>query len=252
MTKTSWSDRQEYKEAVLSFIKDKRKFKTFRNLNGDFNIVVEHLSYDQGLEYIEHIKQTPDIYKDIKKFKLNDSVGMPTRHSYEGIGNFSPTTLRYIKVLCDLIKLCNFDKNKVYNIIEIGGGYGGQASIIKQYLPNCNYSIVDLEEVTILQKMYLSTLGFNDIKYYTLEDIKNKDFETYDLCISCFALNECFRDTQQIYLDNIVYQSSMGYISGVYTEIGYEEVAKPIKNVSITDYEPNTGHDCKIISWNNL
>ena len=50
------------------------------------------------------------------------------------IGNIFPITIRYIKVLCDLIE--DFGSLDNYSIIEVDAGHGGQKSFAIHLTPN--------------------------------------------------------------------------------------------------------------------
>ena len=120
---------------------------------------MEHVSIEQGQLYYNLLKNT-DIINSFDKFKINDTLGNPITFDY-GVGDVSPTTLRYMKVLNDLMD--NWDLNGM-NIIEIGCGYGGQYTILKQLIDVKSYSVVDLPEVIKL------TEHFNLNVVYTLDD----------------------------------------------------------------------------------
>ena len=73
--------------------------------------------------------------------KENNSYGGANKEEYENIGLISPT-LRYIKVLSDLIY--HFGDLSNFNICEVGIGYGGQSRIIMSYFKNIkSYTFID-------------------------------------------------------------------------------------------------------------
>ena len=55
---------------------------------------------------------------------MNDLVGGSNLVDYKDVGHVSPSSLRYAKVLSDILVL--FKKKKFKKIAEIGTGYGGQ------------------------------------------------------------------------------------------------------------------------------
>lgn len=97
-------------------------FKIFKRSN-DYRRVLEHVTKNQGQDYLNIIKtEGKGLLRYMFKFKENDRIGSPIRFKYD-IGEISPTTLRYVKVLLDL-KVLFGDLNDL-NIVEIGAGYGG-------------------------------------------------------------------------------------------------------------------------------
>ena len=66
--------------------------------------------------------------------------------------NKSPSSLRYAKVLSDILVL--FKKKKIKKIAEIGTGYGGQF-LIFDFLDFSNYYLFDFKEVLIFCEKYL-------------------------------------------------------------------------------------------------
>jgi len=184
-------------------------FKIFKTIP-EYTQILEHTSIEFGLEYINIIKRdNPHLLEDkfLEKFKENDNFGGATLHDY-GDFKIAPSTLRYIKVLSDLIKLYgNLDG---FRIVEIGGGYGGQCKIITDYFKVKEYHIVDLYEATLLTKKYLNKLNVNNVRIST-SDILTE--EKYDLIISNYAYTELDRGLQDNYKYNIINGSKNGYIT---------------------------------------
>ncbi|MBU2177764.1 MAG: putative sugar O-methyltransferase, partial [Gammaproteobacteria bacterium] len=129
------------KEAVLSdtafnrFKKDKR-----------YTPITEHLDRDIGQAYLDKIIEKNEYIFNVKKkrFLRNDLYGQPKRYDYGKYGIWSPTTLRYIYVAFELKKY--FNGLDCMDIVEIGGGYGGQCKIINDMRGFKSYKIIDLKE----------------------------------------------------------------------------------------------------------
>jgi hypothetical protein len=121
----SWYE--AYTETCRLAASDNKYFDTFKS-NPSYNIILEHVTYEQGLSYLYEIEKTDVIMSQIDRFKENDILGGTKLYdySYRDVGLISPSTLRYVKVLCDLYSL--FSNLDNFNICEIGGGYGGQGS----------------------------------------------------------------------------------------------------------------------------
>jgi hypothetical protein len=87
-----------------------------------------------------------------------------------------------------------------WHVVEVGGGYGGQARVLMQRHP-CSYWIVDLPEPSALQAAYLASHEFA-----LTERTRG------DLFISNYALSECARDVQLGYLE-VAASFPRGYIA---------------------------------------
>lgn len=208
--KTSISDYEQFKFSALDAVNDDIKFKQFKT-HPDFTPILEHVNYEQGLGYIEYIKNSSKFnIADLISFKENDIYGGSILESYElPFGKISPSTLRYIKVLLELEEM--FGNLDNFKIIEIGGGYGGQSLLIQKYFTNIDYTIVDLPEVGMLANKYLGVHNLTHTKIYNVDDIV-KPVE-YDLVISNYAISECSKFVQDIYISNIIKSSKRGYIT---------------------------------------
>ena len=189
----------------------------------------------------------------IHDFKQNDEWGNPKLCEYSKIGKISPTTLRYIKVLSDLISF--FGQLDDINICEIGVGYGGQCRIINSITSPSNYILVDIKPALMLTQKYLDKYVLNSvIKYITMDELGD---ECYDLVISNYAFSELERSIQDVYLQKIILNSKKGYIT--YNEItpekykSYkrEQLLSIIPNSHIIDEKPLTAKKNCIIIWGN-
>jgi putative sugar O-methyltransferase len=132
----------------------------------------------------------------------NDKRGNPLLHEFDKY-KFSTSTLQYIGVMVNIIKLCKITLDGK-RIVEIGGGYGGQCmTIMDIFKPKC-YHIIDLPEVSDLQSRYLA--GYKGVKCLT-----KASGEEYDLVISNYALSE-IKDNND-YIDQVCMKSQSGFIT---------------------------------------
>lgn len=181
-------------------------FNSFRR-NPVYNEILEHVFPNQGAQYLAYIEEFyPHLLNHIDKFvkQDTDNTGGPyIVEFYNGI-KCSPTTLRYLKVLGDLEK--HFGSLSDLNIVEIGGGYGGQCKIINDYFKPKNYQIIDDDKVLPLISKYLNLYNVN----YTFEKLEN-----IDLVISNYALNEMDLELQSLYHKLYISKTRLGYFTGV-------------------------------------
>ena len=163
--KTSASDNGAYPEFCYAASRHDEIFANFKR-HPIYNAILEHVTGEMGKAYLEVALQNPALKLDAEKWKIilqNDSVGNPRTATYN-FGNAqitcSPTTLRYVKVLSDIIAL--FDTDKIKTVAEIGVGYGGQCRILMNLLPLVEYNLVDLPEVISLAEKFLNTVGLSE------------------------------------------------------------------------------------------
>ena len=179
-------------------------FKTFKN-NSAYRHVLEHVSFEEGQQYLDEV----DIdYKDkLDQIKENDLYGTPITCSYDGVGMISPTTVRYLKNTSDIVKKfgTSFD-----SIVEIGGGYGGLCKVISYFVKFEQYLLLDLEECNMLSRKYLSHFDLPTMSYQAEEIVDVED--NFDLLISNYALSECNRETQMMYIKRFVKKSNKFYL----------------------------------------
>lgn len=251
------SDSQEtfYVEAVRKINTDSRKFKDFRRYF-DYREILEHVTYNQGLLYINRIRQLDKtILNDMDKFKTNDLVGNPRRYTFYNFGRFSPTTIRYISVATELKVI--FQNRIPERVIEIGAGYGGQYLVLQEFFKISEYSIFDLPEVQQLISNYLQkSFLLNNVKFVELESFHT---ENNSLVISNYAFSELPRKLQIDYIEKVLGKCKFGYLimnSGISNQTGrsagklsLEELKGLLPPFEILDEIPSTGPDNYVIVW---
>ncbi len=199
---TSVSDTNRYRAACERAVTDEG-FKNFKR-DPDYNEILEHLSEMDGWQYFALMRFAEGQPALLERFRANDAVGEPRTYCYGPLGHFSPTTLRYVYVLGDLIK--RFGSLDGLDIIEIGGGYGGQAKIIHALFKPKSYTMIDLPAALALQQKYLAGLpiDFDSIGALTKHS---------DLVISNYAFSECARPVQRMYAACVLTRAKCGYLT---------------------------------------
>jgi hypothetical protein len=185
----------------------------FFKSDSNYTYMLEHVSYEQGLKYIECIKsEFQDIYDKYSQFfvKLcnkNDLYGRPKQFDFPNFCYCSPSCLRYIyHSLLNLKHMQDLHLDNV-NVIEIGGGYGGLCFFIKSLSSLFNikiktYTIFDIKEACKLQSLYLNALEINEIQCVTLDD-KYLIF-TNSYLISNYAFSEIDHNFQNEYIEKVI------------------------------------------------
>ena len=197
------------KRAVL----DPVCFENFKS-SSRYKPILEHVTLQQANDYLADIAKTnPFLLDKLEDFsKVNDLIGNPLKQPFQ-VGErdvyVSTTTVRYVKVLSDLISL--FGSLEGANIVEIGGGYGGLATVISEMFAFDSYINIDLEWPAKLSKLYTSSLG---VKNFNITNPDSLDaIGDFDLLISNYAFSECNLETRQFYVNKVISKSKMGYIT---------------------------------------
>jgi putative sugar O-methyltransferase len=117
-------------------------FSNFRQ-NTVYQQILEHVDIKTGQLYLDEIQKIrPALMNHLESIKENDLYGNPTVVNYENAGVICPSTLRYAKVLADLLNM--FEPLDGMRIAEIGVGYGGQCRAINSVAKPAEYTLVDI------------------------------------------------------------------------------------------------------------
>jgi hypothetical protein len=187
--------------------------------NSNYSWVLEHVSPEQGSEYIHYIKTLTNLTDDdIREYcMINDSNGSPNRSNY-GFVTASPTSLRYIFHAHLILKHMQM-VNRSPDIVEVGGGYGGLCVALhhfsERYKVKINsYTVVDLPSVSKLQKLYVSTvnpaLSVNFVDATTF----GAGITTQNMfLISNYCFSEISADFQKKYIETLFPKVSHGFMA---------------------------------------
>ena len=248
---TDSEDLASYPSLCGSASRNTEIFKKFRSSR----VMVEaldHVSIDQGNAYISEILKSSSWSEDFTRaLRLLDTLGKPRKFRFSPYGTFSPTLLRYLKVYIDLKN--NFGSLKNLNIVEIGIGFGGQASLIGLLDKPSSYTFYDIPPVLELAQRFINELDVSG--EYTFIDGRNPMQAIPDLVISNYAFSELSLDLQDQYLKNVLLPSPRGYITWNSLSAdqlgGYSlaELIRSIPNSQILPEQPNTSKNNAIIIW---
>jgi hypothetical protein len=175
-----------------------------------FQQILDPLTYELGWEYLNFIlEKDPSTAFLFDKFQENDATGLSPTFDYGTYGWFSPATLRYIKIACDL--KYRFDDLGKMHIVEIGGGDGGQCKILAELTGFASYTIIERPEVLELTKKHLSSFNIPNIHF--VENQQLSQIASYDLVISNYVFSETNRLEQEKYLQHVINPSKNGYMT---------------------------------------
>ena len=244
-----------YVSAVQKAVRSYKSFSSFKK-NLDYQAILEHVSKEQGERYLEIIKKdSPSLLMEIELFKDNDLVGDPAVFEYPDIGAISPTTLRYVKVASDLMKL--FGNQIGERIVEIGAGYGGQALINDRIFKIKEYELLDLPPVLNLVSKYLDSHILNCAYKISTLNQKTGD-DKYDLIISNYAFSELPSQLQIKYIEKVISKCKKGYLtmnSGLSragrstNKLTIEQLRDQLPTFEMLPEDPITSPDNYIIIW---
>jgi hypothetical protein len=174
----------------------------------EMNLVVENSNYPGALLDIAFINQHYHFlweYRD--RFRTSDTVGNPEVQYFEKIDNFSPSTIRYIKALGDLVRY--FDAlSQCHVIAEIGAGYGGFGKLIFDFCKPTIYELYDLEACMNLQVKFMGKFNIYPLKCSVDDHIAKNSI---DLVIASCSWSELALPLRLKYLENVIVKAKMGY-----------------------------------------
>lgn len=255
---TSVTDNEVYPSFCLNAAIHDDIFERFRRDNIYTGIVETLGRYQDGLVQLNEILKNESIDfsdSDWNNFMRNELYGSPVKYRYD-IKNskyeFAPTTLRYIKILQDILGLIG--TKKIKRMIEIGGGYGGQARILLDYMDIGEYILVDLPETLKLADRYLSQYDILSAINF-MDGTKEIESQESDLIISNYAFSELKRNVQEKYIQKFFRNAKKGYIRWndishrMFGGYSLEEMMHIFPEARIISEEPKTSANNCIIIW---
>lgn len=205
---SSLSDNNSYPAFCERAAHEDILFRSFRD-SVAYSEILEHVSYTLGKRYLKAIRQDADLLASAKSICESDTVGSPRRFNYVDVGMASPTTLRYLKVVKDLVEA--FGSLAGMDIAEIGVGYGGQCRVLSSLYQLGGYSLIDLPPVLSLAERYLVESGVDSpVRLVSALDVPELE---PDLLLSNYAFSELRRDVQEMYMRQVVSRSRRGYMT---------------------------------------
>jgi putative sugar O-methyltransferase len=244
-----------YTSEVRKILLSHKKFRNFKR-NFNYNVVLEHVSKEQGEKYLEVLRSRNDevLAESLNSLLLIDSIGNPRKYKYYE-GFLSPTTLRYVKVASDLKRLFG---TELKFVAEIGCGYGGQ-TLASMLLNNySDFTLFDIDDVNKLVSRYLNNFIL-DGSFITTTLNEFEANKTFDLVISNYAFSELPQQLQEKYIKKVILNSKRGYLtmnSGYYEEdygnkMSLQEIRTYIPDLEVYAEEPKTWPNNYIIVWGN-
>ena len=198
---------------------DSGNISNFKN-HPSYTYMLEHVTKDQADEYIHYIiKKTAITFHNIQEFCIiNDYIGNPNKFDF-GFIRCSSTNLRYIfhaHIILTYLQKLNLPS---VDILELGGGYGGLCLALHHFSAKYkikinSYGIIDLPNITRLQKMYLTSINpalkvdFFDGSTFG-EGVKRQN----NFLISNYCFSEITDSLQKKYIEVLFPKVSHGFMA---------------------------------------
>jgi hypothetical protein len=251
---SSASDIISYRDITLAAGQNDEIFKKFR-ANREYRLILEHVSLTLGRAYLAAIPYFgADLKQLIHRLESVDRTGGPLRYYFKGAGTVSPTTLRYIHVQNELVR--HFHNIQDFNVIEIGGGFGGQAATTAQMSNIKSWTIFDLPEVHALQEKFIG-IAAPHLKAFFLSGLAPQTIQG-DLLLSNYALSEISRPLQIEYLEKLGFIIPRGYlIWNLISEkrlggLSLDEILALIPDSKVEPEKPLSDEGNVVIHWNRV
>ena len=200
----------KYLQFCEEAVKNDNIFSSFKR-NQAYTTIAEHCPANLALAYYDKMKSENSVLlESIEDLREKEKHGNPLVMNREPF--VSTSTIRYLKVADDLRLL--FGNTKGFSIVEIGGAYGGQATVIESSMGFKKYIDFDLAWPAKLAKKYCILNGVANFSSFSPSRILEKlSAPRYDLVISNYAFSECDEETQDFYIKEVFSKCDRGYIT---------------------------------------
>lgn len=180
--------------------------------NEIYRQILEHFDFEEGLRFLEAIEtKYSGLASNLQRYSIADRQGGAALHKFKNYGMFSSSTIRYLCHLGNILEY--FPILTGMRIVEVGGGFGGLASLVCTHADVKSYTLVDLPDVMKLQARWLSeTLRPEMRSKITFWNEGREEPEQFDLFISNFAFTECSPVIQDHYIETLIKRSDNGFI----------------------------------------
>ncbi len=201
-----WLPQEEVGNCFLSecerICKNDDLFKVFKQ-NQIFRRVIGNDVLSKEIADILYSSLEDRVLVDLEKYKENDKIGSPFLYEYP-TGLISPGTLYFLNILQNLQS--QFGEITNFDIVEIGGGYGGQGKILIDAGVK-SYCFIDVPQTLSLCQKYMEEFSHN-CSYYPFPDVPEKEF---DLVISNWCLSEFDKEGIEFYYNKIIRNCTNGF-----------------------------------------
>lgn len=201
----------EYEDFLKNIVNNFTSFKS----DTKYNIILEHVSEEQGNQYINLIETflkdnfTQINFDNINDYLiLNDKHCNPRKYLFTFLNNkvlCSPSSLRYIYHSLIILKYIAY--NNLTKVVEVGCGYGGLFLAINHFskilkISIDKYYLIDLPVVCDLIEVYLQKNSDMNINYVLKSAYDyGENIEDDNLF---FISNYCFTEINEEHRNNYI------------------------------------------------
>jgi len=188
--------------------------------NKDTTYMLEHVTFDEGLSYLELIRcKTTITTQQIKDYCIkNDTIGGGLKYDY-GFINTSPSNFRYLfhshLILSHLQEL---QQNNI-RMVEVGCGYGGLCVALDFLSPIYNitiskYHLIDLPEISELQQNYLLRQHITiPLEFHSAYNYGSEITDRNMFFVSNYCFSEISDKDQKLYRQILFPKVSHGFMA---------------------------------------
>ncbi|MBE3139218.1 MAG: hypothetical protein IMZ53_01400 [Thermoplasmata archaeon] len=214
---TSFSDKMPFSEWCDKAKGDLEELKNFRTNLEYASVIPVSYSHQNGQSFLDRIKeQYPHLLDGvlIDKFLRKQDLGNPPMFEYEEYGKVDPMVWRFIFLLGRIVE--HLGQLDGLSICEIGPGNGILFKIITDAYPDVRYTMIDLEGPMWFLQKNVEYYGreSNVKKYLGCQEVMSETYQgdDFDMVLSECAYNECYLETQKVYMEKILNRSARGRI----------------------------------------
>jgi hypothetical protein len=212
---TVTANQLDWGAACIAASQEDDKFLSFRSSYA-FLRVVEGSPKEAGYWNLRRLLGSQLFKTTLPLLQLSDAVGLPSNlitFKVDRTYSLSPTTLRYANNAINVINLFDEEIMRCGVIYEIGGGYGGEATVFNHFSRSLfDAEIGDRWCIYDLPSSYSLISRFMHCFEYEVTIKKDTEITSdINLVISNGALSEMWGQDLDIYLKNVVAPAKCGY-----------------------------------------
>jgi putative sugar O-methyltransferase len=250
-------DYNTYSEICKRGVEEEEIFNTFKS-QPRYVDILEHTLPHQANDYISLIEKS---YKDFdipyEELFKNDEIGSPQKSVFmikDMVRVISPSNLRYLYFGLDILNFLQENDVLEANIVEIGGGYGGQCYYLNKLAPVFGikinkYIIFDLPDSAKLAQKFLDKIGIKNTKCIEINETET-DLKDFNFVFSNYAYSEFDKSVRDVYLDKVISKMNSGYFAWN-TDEPMDQYILESKIINIEPEKPETRPGNKVVKFIN-
>jgi hypothetical protein len=217
-----------YREALLVACGQQPEQWSFKS-DVRYQLVLEHVTHNQGLQFIDQIRAEYPTYWDgilavlPEIVRENDRYGTPAVEPCDLLGfPCSPSNFRYLSQAMRLFTHAESLGLQAIHVLELGAGYGGLALYVYRLahlFPSlfiAAYTTVDLPDAATVQSRMAAALNVPIVSVNGLDEMAIawalKRSQASRFLFSAYAFSEFDADTRAWYVEHLVRHCDHGVV----------------------------------------